>query len=267
MLQADALLDSRLKSVDKIVLAALSYMELSLPDNEALENISVNQISDKINVSRPNFLPALQKLHDLGYITMNKTGTNIEVITNKNMVYVDKQLSSSLQNDGPELSINLQELSNNLQNENCLTKGNIRKEKNAEKSTAPTAKEFIPPTLGEISEYVKKKELMVDPLFFLDYFEASEPVWHDKSGSPVKCWKRKLLTWDKAEKARSIAQNVSQGISGGIIKKERLDLMDLNEFKDQNGLSRDDKFKKFEADMKILNKKQEINLAEEWGKR
>lgn len=54
---------------------------------------------------------------------------------------------------------------------------------------------FKPPTLEEVEKYVNKKDLFVDPAFFMEYF--TEGNWHDSQGKPVRNWKQKLLTWHR----------------------------------------------------------------------
>jgi len=49
------------------------------------------------------------------------------------------------------------------------------------------------PTLQEIVDYIKDKNLQVDAKKFYDYFEAGN--WIDSKGNKVKSWKQKLLTW------------------------------------------------------------------------
>lgn len=53
-------------------------------------------------------------------------------------------------------------------------------------------KKFIPPTLQEAEDYVREKNLSVDPEWFINYFEAGE--WKDSNGKPVKNWKQKMWT-------------------------------------------------------------------------
>ena len=57
-------------------------------------------------------------------------------------------------------------------------------------------KKFKSPTLQEIESYVREKSLLVDPVFFLNFFEAGN--WHDSKGKAVKSWKQKLWTWHRA---------------------------------------------------------------------
>ena len=66
----------------------------------------------------------------------------------------------------------------------------IKKENNKKKN----------PTLEEIQEYIKEKQLKVDGKQFYDYF--TEGNWIDAKGNKVKNWKQKLLTWNKYTEAK-----------------------------------------------------------------
>ena len=74
--------------------------------------------------------------------------------------------------------------------ENSIDKGSMR----GETKGSPRAK-FIPPTLGDIQEYIASKKLNVDAEQFYDYFDTGG--WVDSKGNKVKNWKQKLLTWNK----------------------------------------------------------------------
>lgn len=54
------------------------------------------------------------------------------------------------------------------------------------------------PTLEEVEQYIKEKQLKVDAKQFYDYF--SEGNWIDSKGNKVKNWKQKLLTWNEFSK-------------------------------------------------------------------
>ena len=87
----------------------------------------------------------------------------------------------------------------------------IELEKEIDISIKPKKKTtFTPPTREEVRDYAKEKESLVDPDLFYDYF--NEGNWIDSEGKPVKSWKQKFITWDKAEKSRQKdkgAKNVS----------------------------------------------------------
>ncbi|WP_302296581.1 hypothetical protein [Mitsuokella multacida] len=58
-------------------------------------------------------------------------------------------------------------------------------------------KEFIPPSLDEVEQYVEEEGMVIDAKYFFDFYAAGE--WHDSSGKPVKNWKQKALTWNRRE--------------------------------------------------------------------
>ena len=58
-------------------------------------------------------------------------------------------------------------------------------------------KKFIPPTLEEVKAYATERGSDVDPERFYDYFTAGD--WKDSRGNPVRSWKQKFLTWERAQ--------------------------------------------------------------------
>jgi hypothetical protein len=78
----------------------------------------------------------------------------------------------------------------------------IIKDKSKSKSkkkntTCSKKKDFKPPTLGEVREYIKDKGLTVDADFFFEYYSTAE--WRDKVGNPISSWKLKCLTWSRRD--------------------------------------------------------------------
>ena len=55
-------------------------------------------------------------------------------------------------------------------------------------------KEFIPPTLEEVTAYAEERGRVDLAKKFFDYFEAGN--WYDSEGKPVKVWKQKFITWE-----------------------------------------------------------------------
>lgn len=66
-------------------------------------------------------------------------------------------------------------------------------------------KKFIPPTLQEVTEYIKSKEYTVEPKVFFDYF--NESGWIDSRGNKVKNWKQKIITWNSRNGKRQPESN------------------------------------------------------------
>jgi len=62
-----------------------------------------------------------------------------------------------------------------------------------EKKRVRKEKKFIPPTLEQITEYIKTNDYNVDPKKFFDYFTVSD--WVDSKGKRVRNWKQKVITW------------------------------------------------------------------------
>ena len=75
---------------------------------------------------------------------------------------------------------NTKNTDNDNDNDNDIIINNNKKEK---------------PTLEEIQNYIKEKQLKVNGEQFYNYF--TEGNWIDAKGNKVKNWKQKLLTWNK----------------------------------------------------------------------
>ena len=89
-------------------------------------------------------------------------------------------------------------------NKNVLiSKNDINKKKRRVK------KPFSPPTLEEVSSYIKEKELNVDGDFFFKFF--TEGDWYDSKGNKVSSWKQKLLTWNN-HKDNKVDVNIGKGV-------------------------------------------------------
>lgn len=54
--------------------------------------------------------------------------------------------------------------------------------------------QFIPPTIEEITKYIRDNNYSVDPNTFLKYFTESN--WMDSNNKKVKNWKQKIITWN-----------------------------------------------------------------------
>lgn len=67
------------------------------------------------------------------------------------------------------------------------------KEKEEEKEKDKDKKRFDPPTLDEVTAYMKEIGCDVDPQYFLDYQEARN--WVLSNGKKAKDWKAVIRTW------------------------------------------------------------------------
>lgn len=79
---------------------------------------------------------------------------------------------------------------------------------------------FIPPTLDDVKAYFKEKGYSEEiAIKAYEFYEASEPPWHDSTGKSVKMWKQKMLNnWFKPEhkikieKQKSSSKNIGQNL-------------------------------------------------------
>ena len=83
-----------------------------------------------------------------------------------------------------------------------------------------TRKQFVPPTLVEIQEYISTMNLNVDPQAFYDYFTAPDSegrTWIDSEGKPVRNWKQKIQTWSrKSGRTRPQKKNVADNFQEAL---------------------------------------------------
>lgn len=62
-------------------------------------------------------------------------------------------------------------------------------------------KEFIQPTIDEVTEYVLEKQLVIDPYKFIDWYTKTD--WNDNQGKKITNWKNKAINWDSREKEKN----------------------------------------------------------------
>jgi hypothetical protein len=82
---------------------------------------------------------------------------------------------------------------NNIDNDN--NKKNKKGENN--KSFSPKNKRFVKPTIKQIDEYIKEKDMHFDAERFFDYYESKG--WM-VGKSPMKDWKAACRTWESQRK-------------------------------------------------------------------
>ena len=99
---------------------------------------------------------------------------------------------------------------NNINNNNI----NINKKEIKEKKK---------PTLEEIQEYIKEKQMNVDAETFYNYFNESN--WIDSKGNKVKNWKQKLITWNSYNKSNK-KEIIPSWFGKEIKKDERYEFSD-----------------------------------------
>ena len=87
-----------------------------------------------------------------------------------------------------------------------------------------------PNTIQEVENYIDEKGLRVDAKTFWRFFNDVDPQWHDSNGAPVRCWKRKLLTWDGySTKPKPPTKAEREAITSKQEAKKKQDKRDLCE--------------------------------------
>ena len=84
-------------------------------------------------------------------------------------------------------------LENNRQRPSTSVNVRPQKEKEEDKEKEKDKKRFDPPTLDEVTAYMKEIGCDVDPQYFLDYQEARN--WVLSNGKKAKDWKAVIRTW------------------------------------------------------------------------
>ncbi len=85
-------------------------------------------------------------------------------------------------------------VSKTLNYSNSNSNLNSNSNSNLFKAQKSTKKQFVPPTLEEVTAYIQEKHYSVNPKTFFDYY--SETEWKDISGKKIKNWKGKVVTWN-----------------------------------------------------------------------
>ncbi len=69
---------------------------------------------------------------------------------------------------------------------------------------AKPSRVFKAPSVDEVRAYIQEKGYNIDPVQFVNYFEAND--WKDSKGNKVKSWKQKVITWASYHRNNSPAQ-------------------------------------------------------------
>ena len=124
----------------------------------------------------------IKKLERKGYIEVEYT--KIGNVVSSRIIRLSKMTTAIVKNDKENnISIN--------NKENNISKDILQKK----------VKNFTPPTLEEVQDYINQKQLNVNAKQFYEYFEVGN--WKDSKGNQVKNWKQKLLTWEKFNSNKS----------------------------------------------------------------
>ena len=137
-------------------------------------------LAETLGMSEQNVRTSLNHLKSTNEITIKVTN-RFSVVTIVNW--------ESYQFEDGELT---NELTNNLTINQPATNHTIRKKESKNKR-----KGVNPPSLSEVSEYVKEMGYKMDPTMFYDYYESVG--WTKKNGQAISNWKAAVRTWEHRE--------------------------------------------------------------------
>lgn len=165
-------------------------------------------LAQLFDISEVSVSRKIKKLEEKNYITIEYTKRGCEIVDRHirltNLITDDYQKCKS--------TINKNVKENNISNNNI----SINIKENTKR------KDLGRPTLDDIQNYIRDKNLHVNAKEFFEYFE--EGNWIDSKGNKVKNWKQKILTWEKFK---------FNGVSGKSQQErssyENVDLNDLYE--------------------------------------
>ena len=104
------------------------------------------------------------------------------------------QVADRWQSDGSQVAASKQY---NNSNKGTMEQGNNVKER------GKTAKQFIPPSLEEVTEYIKEIGADIDPQYFIDFNQMRG--WKLKSGQKISDWQACVRTWNRKEQSQTQA--------------------------------------------------------------
>lgn len=184
----------REKEMSLKAIGLLSKM-LSLPDNW---DYSLSGLVAICKENESAIKTTLQELKDFGYLEIVKKypqSTDTGRIEYEYIVY-EKPKQEGKKQEVENQPLEIQPLENHTQLNTNILNTNESNTNVKEK----VKREMTPPTIDEVQEYIKEKQLNVDGQKFFDYFVAGN--WIDAKGNKVKNWKQKIITWNSYTKPK-----------------------------------------------------------------
>ncbi len=176
----------------------MSFM-LSLPEDW---DYSVNGLVSCLMEGKDAVRNMLKELEEKGYLVRSQTRNSKGGFADVEYVLHEMPMSENPTTGNPitakPISENPPQINTNITN--------ILNEINTDISPRAKKKGFTPPTLEEVSEYIREKGYAIDAKHFMDYYESAD--WHFANGKPVKNWKQCVVTWSR------------NGYSNGSAKQE-----------------------------------------------
>lgn len=82
----------------------------------------------------------------------------------------------------------------NVADSDSKSKNDSKNDSDKDNNKKEKAKRFVPPSLGELSDYIDEKRYSVDPVTFINHYESNG--WKVGKNKMVS-WKSALVTWEK----------------------------------------------------------------------
>jgi len=197
ILPANVRYDKRLKPNEKLL-----YSEITALANATGECwANNNYFAELYDVSTETISRWISHLKECNYLTIEIIKNDKKEIIKRviriaegidkkiNTLLTEKSIPSPQKNQYP-IDEKVKENNTSINNTRL-----IKRNSNSINTITIKKSRFSPPTLEEINEYIKEKNLVVDGKQFFEYFDVGN--WIDSKGNKVKNWKQKLLTWNK----------------------------------------------------------------------
>ena len=190
---------SRLKVSERLLLSKI--MTISRYTKFIKKN---DELADYIGVTPRQIKSILKKLVDGGFIeiigkTSNRelhpTDLSLKIWSDIWKIGREKDFTST--QSAREINFPKLGQKNALSREVFCNTTNIKKKKEN------LSKNFIPPTLEEVSTYIKENSLVISAEKFCNYYNAVTPPWTNSAGKPLGDWRRTLLSWNSRENQKS----------------------------------------------------------------
>lgn len=181
---------------------------------------TIRRLEEELPMSHETLLSAKNNLIDCGYLVVEKAqrdsgrfGNNIYtllLLAKKTPPWSENQTTVNTTNNGrdtiPPQSVQPQSVqpTTEIQTTNIpssdIPSSNIPdcfKRESFAREGVKSEKEFIPPSLEEVTAYCEERHSSVNPKTFFDYYSASN--WIDSRGFPVRNWKQRVIAWEADE--------------------------------------------------------------------
>jgi hypothetical protein len=185
----DILQSETLTPEEKSILVHL----LSLPENWVVYK---GQIWRHMNIGRDRFSKHWNGLVEKGYIiSIRMIDKDTNLIKGWNHVVYEEPVLAENRIDGDSDLLNFSNTEAQLvYKEDIEQSNNLTKEEEIEKPKPK--KVFTPPTLEEVSDYIKTRKSNIEPQRFIDYYSASN--WY-RGKTKIQDWKACVRTWESKE--------------------------------------------------------------------